>query len=526
MELEHAVTSNQTLFAHSHGLFFIMDIQIPIPSVDRSGASLHSSAFSEKGPLQPSVQSGTFSATLKDAAQNISREKASEYSESDDPIEPIPSSDAETQPVIALAIGGTLVSTSHALDLQVVSSPEDGHVERSQNAQRSSLPGIEPALSLPQNVSQVGIQGAGAEGQAGAASEAVLSTSTDGHSRSALQPPIVLGQLGEASAMMPKQTVSRATGESRVWNGRVVQADLSSDPLNQLSSHSLAPRTLPQESPISDQGTIPLMEHHEARNVLAAAYTNGGGPSLERSGTGIQPSAVIQEQEAEETTLLGQPLTISVVGASEGRRQNAFGADAQGAEGGAFFHERDSGALELATHDNQSSFFNGQFASARQAQSSIDGERASGLTSPVDQLKTARALLGEAHAENVTSASGKAQTVHVELPSHGSGPLSMRISMTDQTVHTQFTTDRNELGAILFARQDQLQHNLAKSGLELGQFQVHIDQQGRQETLPDRQSRRNGGGFEQQPAPQDHNQQTQDRDRPTHRPSRALSLFA
>ncbi len=502
-----------------------MDIQIQTPSVDRSGASLHSNAFSEKGPLQQSVQSGTFSATLKDVAQNISREKASEDSESDDPIEPTPSSDAEKQPVIAVVIGSTLVPTSLAQDLQVVSSPEDGHVERTQNAQRSSFPGIDSGLSLPQSVSQVEIQGTGAEGQAGATSEAVLSTSTDGRRGSALQPTIVPGQSGDASAMTPNQTVSRTTGESRVWNGRVVQADRSSDPLNQPSSHSLAPRTLPQDSPISDQGTIPLMEHHEARNVLAAVYTNGGGQSLERPGTGIQPSVVIQEQEAEAKTVLGQPLTIPVVGASEGRRQ-AFWADAQGAEGGAVFHETDSGALELATHDNQSSFFNGQLASARQAQSSIDGERASGLTSPVDQLKTARSLLGEAHAENVTSASGKAQTVHVELPSHGSGPLSMRISMTDQTVHTQFTTDRTELGALLFTRQDQLQHNLAKSGLELGQFQVHIDQQGRQEALPDRQSRRNGGGFEQQPEPQDHNQHSQDRDRPAHRPSRALSLFA
>lgn len=98
--------------------------------------------------------------------------------------------------------------------------------------------------------------------------------------------------------------------------------------------------------------------------------------------------------------------------------------------------------------------------------------------------------------------------------------------MTDQTVHTQFTTDRNDLGALLFMRQDQLQQNLAKSGLELGQFQVHIDQQGRQEALPDRQSRRNGGASEQQPASQDHNQQAQDRERPNHRSSRALSLFA
>ena len=503
-----------------------MDIGIPTPSADRSHASISSSALSERGQLQQSVQSGTFSATLKDAAQNISREKASGNSESDDPIEPLPSSDAEKQAVIALVIGGALVPTSLALDLQAVSSPEDGHVERPQNAQSSSLPGVESGLSLPQSVSQVEIQGIGAEGQAGAVSEAVLSPSTDGGSRSAVLSPAVPEQSGEASAMTPKQTVSRTTGDSLVWNGRVAQADLSSDPLNQPSSHSLAPSTLPQDSQISDQGTIPLMEQQGARNVLAAAYTNGGGQSLERTGTGIQPSAVIQEQEAEETTLLGLPLTIPVVGDSEGRGQDPFGTDAHGTEGGAFFHAMDSGALELATHDNQSSLFNGQFASARQAQSSIDGERSSGVTPAADQLKTAQALLGEAHAENVTSASGKTQTVHVELPSHDSGPLSVRIFMTDQTVHTQFTTDRNELGALLFTRQDQLQHNLAKSGLELGQFQVHVDQQGKQEAFPDRQSRRNGEALEQQTSSQGHNQEPQDQERPNHRPLRALSLFA
>ncbi|HSL03254.1 MAG TPA: flagellar hook-length control protein FliK, partial [Nitrospiraceae bacterium] len=148
------------------------------------------------------------------------------------------------------------------------------------------------------------------------------------------------------------------------------------------------------------------------------------------------------------------------------------------------------------------------------------------VTLAADQHKTAQALLGEDHSAMITSTSGKAQAVHVELPSHDSGPLSVRISMTDQMVHTQFTTDRNDLGALLFTRQDQLQQNLAKSGLELGQFQVHIDQQGRQEALPDRQSRQNGGASEQQPKSQDHNQPAHDRERPIHRPSRVLSLFA
>ena len=126
----------------------------------------------------------------------------------------------------------------------------------------------------------------------------------------------------------------------------------------------------------------------------------------------------------------------------------------------------------------------------------------------------------------MTLPSGKAQIVHVELPTYDSGPLTVRISMTDQTVHTQFTTDRNDLGALLLTRQDQLQQTLNKSGLELGQFQVHVDQQGKQEALPDRQSRRNSEGSEQPTTSQDHKHDTQHQARPNHSSSRTLNLFA
>jgi hypothetical protein len=154
------------------------------------------------------------------------------------------------------------------------------------------------------------------------------------------------------------------------------------------------------------------------------------------------------------------------------------------------------------------------------------GASASVATPAEDHLKMAQAFLGEDHSATMTSASGKAQTVHVELPLHDSGPLSVRISMTDQTVHTQFTTDRNDLGALLLTRQDQLQQTLVKSGLELGQFQVHIDQRGQQDVAPDRQARRNADTSEHPPGSQNQNQDARDQERLNYRPQRALSLFA
>ena len=268
------------------------------------------------------------------------------------------------------------------------------------------------------------------------------------------------------------------------------------------------------------------MEDQGARNVLPAASVNGGVQSLDRPSTEVQPSAMVQEQGTQETTIAGSIAISPCDWRKRGGDKTYSGLMHREREKGPSFTPGKMGLLESVTRGNQSPFFNGQFTSARQAQSSPEGEGSSVVTSTGDQLKMTQAFLGEDHSATMTSAPGKAQTVHVELPSHDSGPLSVRISMTDQTVHTQFTTDRNDLGAFLFRRQDQLQQNLAKSGLELGQFQVHIDQRGRQEALPDRQSRRNGGASEQQPASQDHNQQAQDRERPNHRPSRALSLFA
>ena len=213
---------------------------------------------------------------------------------------------------------------------------------------------------------------------------------------------------------------------------------------------------------------------------------------------------VVQALETEETAPL-EPLAVSVTGVGSGREQDP---------------------QESLTRDNQPLFFSGQSILARQAQAQPQGASASAATTTGDRLTLAQAFLGENHSAAMTSASGKAQAVYLELPSPSSGPLSVRISMTDQTVHTQFTTDRNDLGALLLTRQDQLQHTLTKSGLELGQFQVHIDQRGQQDAAPDRQLRRNGDAPEHQPGSQNHNQDTRDREQPKHRSSSALSLFA
>jgi hypothetical protein len=494
-------------FAHNSPVDKVSsDIGRPIHSASCSAAPGSLRASGERGQVTQSAQGKTIHALGKGLAPDVPDEEAVSPPKSDDATILTPSADAEKQETIVPIVVGSLASNSEVEDSQVASSAEADSTESAQN------------------VSEAETHEAGVTGQASAATGAAQPATSDLPSHPALRPSVDPGQTGESPAMTPKQTVSRTADESPIQNVRGASVDRAPVPLEPLSGNLVFPGTPPPSSLISDQSLSPVMENQGARNVLLAALVNGGVQSLDQLSTGAQPSAKVQAQGTQETTLLGQSLLVPVIGESGEGGEDPFGADAEGRGEGIFFHSRENGALESATRGNQPVSFNGQFMSAQQAQSSSAGS--SVVTTTEDRLKTTQAFLGEDHSATMASASGKVQTVHVELPSPNSGPLSVRISMTDQVVHTQFTTDRNDLGALLFTRQDQLQQSLAKSGLELGQFQVHIDQRGQQEGLPDRQPRRNGEELEQQPASQDHNRQAQDRERPDHRPPRALSLFA
>ena len=505
------------------GVVVIMGNGLFISSVDYAAASASVNALGENGQHQHSAQSGMFAAVLKDLTQDLSEEPLTALSTADDPIEPALSAESRDHAMGIMLSGIDVVAFFQAQGIHEVVWPAADTGEPVQNFTGVTAQSIESAPLLSQDLSLVAPHDESPVGPEPALTDPPMPSTTDSSTGRLLPPVLDHVQLSEIAAT---HAPSRVLDAPPIRNDQGTLADLPPALPNQSPDILVLPSIPPPGSSVSGQTPVPLLEGQGEQNPLSAVSVKEVLHSLDRPSAEVQLSAKLQEQVIEEPALTGRPVLASVIGDSEGKGQNPFESDAQGAGEGAFFDYRENGAPESVIRDNQSSLFNSQFASARQAQSSIDGERSSGVTPPTDQLKTAQAFLGEDHSAMTTSASGKAQVVHVELPSHDSGPLSVRISMTDQLVHTKFTTDRNELGALLFTRQDQLQQNLAKSGLELGQFQVHIDQQGRQEALPDRQSRRNGGGFEQQPAPQDHNQQAQDRDRPTHRPSRALSLFA
>jgi len=504
-------------------LLATMDIGFLIPPSDCSSHSMSSSAVSVKGQPQQPAQSGTFTALLKDVAQNLSDEPLPQLSNTDDPKGPAPSTKADDHATEAVLSGIAVASFVAVPDLPAAACPVAEKAESLEGATKIQPQSIESIPLLTQGSSVVALpDNRTVKTEPMPVDPPKLSTADS----SIDSLPQLVPDLVRSSETPARQEGSRTTDEVPIQKGRSAPVALPPFHLDQPSGNSTLPAKLLPGSLIIDQEPSPVKEDQGGKIIFPAASVHAVIQSLDRPSAGVQPLAMVQEQGTQPTTLPGQSLLVPITGVSGEGEQAPFGTDAQGAGDGTFFRFGESGAPESATRGNQPQFFNGQLTSALQAQSSAPGEGSSVVTPAADRLKMTQAFLGEDHSATMASAHGKVQSVHVELPSHDSAPLSVRISMTDQMVHAQFTTDRNDLGALLFTRQDQLQQSLAKSGLELGQFQVHIDQRGQQESLPDRQPRRNDEALEQQPASQDRNQQAQDRERPNHRPLRELSLFA
>jgi hypothetical protein len=518
-----------------------MAIGLLIPPTGRSTAQPSSSASAETGQTQQRSRCGAFSAHLKDAVKNTDDEQPPSFSDAGNPIEPASAIVVDDHAAGAELISTVVMSLSQASDTHEAATPMDDEAESlpTANANASVNPSPNPNPNanptgptlqngestplLPQGQTLVAAPDDTTLGHEPVTANPPQVQTTDSSSMSLPQPVPDPNQSSEA---LGTQEDAGAANKLAIRNGRGTPAHLAPDSLEQPSDASALSGTRLPSSLISDQGPSSIMENQGSTNLSPAAYGNGVVPSLARPSTDIRPSSMNQEHGDQETTLQGQSLSVRVIQESGGGAQGSFGDPAQGEGGGSFFQFNAAETPESVMRGNQSPPFSDQFMSARQTSPSPQGVGSPVVMSSADHLKLTQGFLAGDQLATMTSTSGTPQTINVQLPFHDSGPLNVRISMTDQTVHTQFTTDRSDLGALLFMRQDQLQQNLIKSGLELGQFQVHVNQEGRQDTLPDRQPRRNDGAADQQSASQDHKPQTHDRDRPDHRPMRTLSLFA
>lgn len=129
-------------------------------------------------------------------------------------------------------------------------------------------------------------------------------------------------------------------------------------------------------------------------------------------------------------------------------------------------------------------------------------------------------------AEDV-GASGGTKTVHavqVNLDQEELGRLRVRVVLADSTVHTRVTTEYADLGQFLMDRRDHLESVLQASGLDVGQFKVHIDRQGSGQSADDWMTRSFGDEFHR-PREQ-HEPIRPDADAPSVAEPHGLSVFA
>ncbi|MDH4085104.1 MAG: flagellar hook-length control protein FliK, partial [Nitrospira sp.] len=99
------------------------------------------------------------------------------------------------------------------------------------------------------------------------------------------------------------------------------------------------------------------------------------------------------------------------------------------------------------------------------------------------------------HAEEMAQSAGSPamRSVVVNVHQPDLGHVNIRVAMTNDLVHTHFSSDRLEVGQFFINGQDRLQAALQASGLDMGQFRVDID-------------RHSGGRSFQQSSSQEHGQ--------------------
>ncbi len=96
---------------------------------------------------------------------------------------------------------------------------------------------------------------------------------------------------------------------------------------------------------------------------------------------------------------------------------------------------------------------------------------------PADTQPTAPTLPVQATDWMPGTSANQTKSMVLELSQADLGRVNIRVAVNQDTVHTHFSSERNELGQYLVNGQDRLQSALNASGLDLGKFQVDIDRQ-------------------------------------------------
>lgn len=125
---------------------------------------------------------------------------------------------------------------------------------------------------------------------------------------------------------------------------------------------------------------------------------------------------------------------------------------------------------------------------------------------PAQGLPDPHAATGMAPIPSVAAASeagehafpALSKSVVFEVAQSELGRVQVRVAMTNDVVHTHFTSDRSEIGTLLWNGQDRLQSALQASGLDMGQFRVDLERQGAGRSFQEGPPHEQGRGWQEQ----------------------------
>jgi Flagellar hook-length control protein FliK len=289
------------------------------------------------------------------------------------------------------------------------------------------------------------------------------------------QAPVPSGQdaaEGQALAQQAVPATAQLTG--RNGEGIVAQPDRSPvQPILSEAEPSLHQKNALEESP----------EPHTAEALSGYVKAEGRGPNAESDG-----------QKKEESLKRFSHVDLQSVEVSSRRSQ------------------------ELASDSHDSG---PQYPSYQQGQ----GGTPSNIKSVSAPAVSASTLTNPLSQDPETAPAPLTHAVQFDLAPADFGQLRVRLVMSDQTVHTHLSTDRPDLGQMLTSRQEQLSTQLSSAGLDLGRFQVQVNQERANQSGQEWSSQAHGGTSQQQ---QDSREQEHSPETPVPSQKRTgvLSLFA
>lgn len=345
-------------------------------------------------------------------------------------------------------------------------------------------------------------------GEAGSATQAESEGALPADSVSVAAGDAVLGgtvQTGLPGGL-PSVEQGAATGtdqpESADQAGMTAQGDLrktvapgSSDP----SSDSFAEQI--QDRPAADRATQdrtgnqgPAGENagpSEVSKALAARVEAGqtdrdaeplkaAAPAVSRHGAEVKA-----ETMAEANSNAGEPIqasselnaTLNAAAAppsQTGLQDRAMTEQARRLASGQADKDKESGQGQQAPQSSQSVTWAERFGIGT----------GDGRTGRIDGAAKVVAAVPTAALPAEPAGVSSVQSLRLEVERPDLGGVQVRVVLADQTVHAKVTTGQVEVRDFLVARQDQLAVGLKASGLEMGEFQVDVDPQGRGQSGP------------------------------------------